>query len=134
VKKAIEKLESAKDGLAEAQDFLSRETIKDMLTVVSGIIDEALAILQAPPRWETPEQREKRTGEPWPGEAPVWERYVSSYSKGLWLLTTHKEAKGVADDRIKVGYNSEVVLATEAGPPPDGWMPEEGKHDDTPEK
>jgi hypothetical protein len=56
MKKAIEKLESAKSGLettAEAVGFFSRETIQDMLFAVGGILDEAIAELQSPPRWET---------------------------------------------------------------------------------
>jgi hypothetical protein len=59
MKKIIELLESAKESINLAV------SCKLLLThfPATDYIDEAIAKLQAKPRWETPEQYRKRTGE-----------------------------------------------------------------------
>jgi hypothetical protein len=90
---------------------------------VMGMI-KALEELQAPPRWETPEQREKRTGDPWPDNAPVWARLDTTLP--CWVLFTFSQAMSG-----KIFHNGHtfsvvvVVCATEAGKPSDGWKPGE---------
>jgi hypothetical protein len=112
VKQVIESLEVAKGGLDEAQCFLSRETIKDMLVVVKALIDQALMQLKAP-RWETPEQYEKRTGEPWPDDWAVYALYeTSAGEERFWAAEEYCYAQE------RHGENPiAIVCATEAGPP-----------------
>jgi hypothetical protein len=137
MKKVIEKLEAAKGGLKEAQGFLSRETIKDMLIVVSGIIDEALAELQSP-RYYTPEQWEAETGEPWPDSNGVFYRYAGAHItyEGIyydefnhdWHIGTYKYVKGMAAEAQKwKSGRYQMICATEASPPPDEWKPEKAR-------
>jgi hypothetical protein len=171
MKKVIELLKSARGGLEEAQEFLSRETIKDMLIVVNGIIDEALAELKArprresvdrdrrvkcnwcesvfyedyirvdedeeqcpvcgekgylmdipereeKPRWETPEQWEKRTGEPWPDSWAVYVRQADGSSP--WIVKQYLDVK-ITKWLVPIT----IICATEAGTPSDDWRPEE---------
>jgi hypothetical protein len=77
------------------------------------------------PRWETPEQYEKRTGEPWPDDWAVYALYEDNGGRLKWFAQsrgfTEKQIKrNKSDSRIKM-----MVCATEAGPPPDDWRPEE---------
>jgi plasmid stabilization system protein ParE len=79
-------------------------------------IEQAIELLQAPPRWETPEQYKERTGEDWPNEAAV---YI--YGKCYWLdwsVCRYITAKN--------HHASLCVCATEAGLPPADWKPEGG--------
>jgi hypothetical protein len=72
------------------------------------------------PRWETPEQYEKRTGKKWLYDWAVYFKTAIAYSHGLgdveWGVCRRKTAS--IDHDI-------CVVATEAGPPPDDWRPEE---------
>jgi hypothetical protein len=101
-------------------------------------INSALDLLQSP-RWETPEQWEKRTGEKWPDDWAVYWRYseIFAYKAKEWIPgkelvpvyyawdlefygpLKEKYSSEIYDDRI------DIVCATEAGPPPDDWKPEE---------
>jgi hypothetical protein len=126
MKKVIEKLESAKGGIEEAQEFLSRETIKDMLIVVNGIIEEAIAYLKSPPRWETTEQYEKRTGEKWPDNGAVFTRLKNKHDD--WDVHFYGRHKQSVDFIERMGGTVQplyIVCATEAGLPPDDWKPED---------
>jgi hypothetical protein len=71
---------------------------------------------ESPPRWETPEQREKRTGKKWPDNWPVWALISLLHGELIWEVMSYDTATSAAE------Y---IVCATEAGPPPDGWRPEE---------
>jgi hypothetical protein len=116
MKKAIELLKQLADDLS-----FDRPYSKEILEIVCedtriGIL-EVIELLQAPPRWETPEQYKKRTGEDWPDEAAV---YI--YGKRYWL--------GWSVCRYITAKNKKVslyVCATEAGLPPADWKPEEAK-------
>jgi hypothetical protein len=85
------------------------------------LLKQAIDLLQAAPRWETPEQYKKRTGEDWPDEAAVYRLYTDNdgitkwYADSLTRSTTH-------NNRYKL---LPVVCATIAGPPPADWKPEE---------
>jgi hypothetical protein len=68
------------------------------------------------PRWETPEQREKRTGEAWPDNGAVYALVELLHGELLWEVMSHDTAKTAAN------Y---IVCAAEAGPPPNNWQPEE---------
>jgi hypothetical protein len=84
-------------------------------------------------KWETPEQYEKRAGEPWPDDGTVYYRcyYIRAGVKNflmanewrthIWGKIKNQIRKGT---QIAPGYDIEVVCATEAGPPPYEWPPE----------
>jgi RimJ/RimL family protein N-acetyltransferase len=79
-------------------------------------INEVMAELKAPPRWETPEQWEKRTGEAWPDNGAVYFKMSHLGDDVEWGVCRLVSAR--RDHDI-------CAVATEAGPPPDGWKPEE---------
>jgi hypothetical protein len=89
-------------------------------------VKRALEILNAP-RWETPEKWEKRTGEPWPDNAPVWVMYDTYYYREPWYLDLYEYAKEKREKCEEKNWPHNIVCATEAGPPPDFWEPEEEK-------
>jgi hypothetical protein len=110
MKTAIENLESALDNLIQDD--------------VRNSIKLAIAELKAPPRFETPEQREKRTGEKWPDDWAVYWRWAKGDKS--WNCGFYQDAK--APPLIPLGvaiYGRVIVCATEAGPPPDGREPGE---------
>jgi hypothetical protein len=120
MQRAIELLTQAYDWICKAT--LENEDYCDCLSEALNIIDEAIAEIKAPPRWETPEQRKERTGEEWPDMNAV---YVQAYRdfqgtedwepQHEWGATLYWEVKG---------RNFPIVCATEAGRPPDDWAPE----------
>jgi hypothetical protein len=112
MKKVIELLETAK----ELALYGSRST-----TV--SCIEEAIAELKALPRWETPEQREKRTGEAWPENWAVYALYENNDGTSQWFWGGYKKEMDRFMRHNKNPLN--IVCATEAGPPPDDWRPEE---------
>jgi hypothetical protein len=73
------------------------------------------------PDWETPEQWEKRTGEAWPDDWAVYalERRYTVLNDVIvaFEAMSYGAAKWKGLDKI--------ICATEAGPPPDDWKPEE---------
>jgi hypothetical protein len=122
MKKAIELLEDAYQDVYHSVIVLGAE-IKYSRNAMDKI-EAALAELKAPSRFETPEQREERTGEPWPDDAPVYfrGRYDFAETWNRWKLGSFGEAVWELDDWSN-GF--QIVCATEAGPPPEGWRPEE---------
>jgi hypothetical protein len=86
---------------------------------------------EAPPRWETPEQWEKRTGKAWPENAAV--RVLLPNKE--WDLMEHWRAEQLRRDLARLdkdfGDEPEGLLIVcdrgEAGPPPNDWRPEEDK-------
>jgi hypothetical protein len=76
---------------------------------------------ESKPRWETPEQYEKRTGEAWPNDWAVY-----ALTELGWIAMSYKLAKMKShyDDGF-LGFVTAIVCAAEAGSPPDGWEPEE---------
>jgi hypothetical protein len=73
--------------------------------------------------FETPEQREQRTGEPWPENGAVYGKYhFDDQEFGEFELMEHNAAK-------RDGYDV-IVCATEAGRPPDSWEPDGWEPDD----
>jgi hypothetical protein len=122
MKKAIELLEEA------LETMLQVTRIPEHYQEVA-YIKEAIAELKARPRWETPAQWEKRTGKAWPDN---WAVYFLNFSDSdiWWDIAPYWEIKEIdgiqliGDKKIDFG-KKEIVCATEAGPPPDAWKPEE---------
>jgi hypothetical protein len=127
VKKVIKRLEQA----AEAFDsFLTLKGTDDRLCEAYGEIKIAIKELQAP-RWETPEQYGKRTGKPWPDNWAVYERkniFIGGEKDGEWRTNSLSGARGdFWVKEVEPDIVIDIVCATEAGPPPDDWKPEEEK-------
>jgi hypothetical protein len=78
-------------------------------------------------RWETPEQYKARTGKPWPDDWAVYYRYVSASGKlDIWRTGYYENiANSNHDFRSHNAGYYQIVCATEAGPPPDDWRPED---------
>ncbi|MDR1239567.1 MAG: hypothetical protein LBK27_05605 [Treponema sp.] len=108
---------------------LSGDEAEKLYHFLGGLYKDAIAELESRPRWETPEQRERRTGEKWPDNAAV---YFNSwfpasdfkYVPGIWQLMELKLASLAAERLNFEKVKTAIVCATEAGPPPDGWRPE----------
>jgi hypothetical protein len=71
-------------------------------------------------RWESTEQYEKRTGEPWPDDWPV---YCRNPINCAWDPMRFADTKQRIGGRVRM-LNKVVICATEAGPPPRDWVPE----------
>jgi hypothetical protein len=72
------------------------------------------------PDYETPEQYEKRTGEPFPEDGLVWFRHKTW--KESW---EHTRLCHLKTDDAEWLANNIIVIADPPVPPPDGWKPEE---------
>jgi hypothetical protein len=70
------------------------------------------------PSFETPEQYEERTGKAWPDNGAVYFRRGRPGDDVEWGVCRWVSAR--RDHDI-------CAVATEAGPPHDGWMPDEKK-------
>jgi hypothetical protein len=81
-------------------------------------LNEAIAELKTPPRWETPERWKERTGKEWPNNAAV----SYSTSDHGWYADTYSLAR-----ILSMTSSVQIICATEAGPPPDDWKPEEAR-------
>jgi hypothetical protein len=123
MKKTIELLEKA---VAEIRSESSASFIASVkLGKTASYINEALAELKKSPRWHTPEQWEKRTGKPWPeGGAVYWRMRDDKKSKWYKWFPMPREMAELAIAKT-IGEH-QIVCATEAGPAPDDWAPEEG--------
>jgi hypothetical protein len=133
MKKVIEPLESIRQDMSAGYSAKSRAVSYGYLYDALKKIDHLIAELKATPRWETPEQWEQRTGEKWPDD---WAVYFmgwfsdgkSIFINGVWQVKSLREARDTAKTLRLSKYNRyfiEIICATEAGPPPDGWRPEE---------
>jgi hypothetical protein len=119
MKQVIELLKQAKQALETGPGGVF---YADQMRSAMNIIEEALALLKAPPRFETPDQWEQRIGEKWPDDWAVYRLYTDNDGVSRWCAECYMSSK-----RPNNKYKSlPVVCATEAGPPPDGWRPEEG--------
>jgi hypothetical protein len=74
---------------------------------------------ESKPRRETPEQYKKRTGEAWPDDWATYVRLI--FAKHGWDPYRYVTAKSLQ----WMNPGTIIVIATEYGPPPDGWKPEE---------
>jgi hypothetical protein len=104
-----------------AHIWVEKEDDEGNLGEAIDCIDTALKKIKAS-RWETPEQWEKRTGEPWPDNGAVYFQYRYTNGKFCgWQAASYLHAQ------VEPLFRTEklIVVATEAGPPPDGWEPEE---------
>jgi hypothetical protein len=77
------------------------------------------------PRWETPNQWEKRTGKAWPDDWAVYALYENNDGQRQWFWGGYEKERDKAGRRGKNPIA--IVCAAEAGPPPDDWRPEEDK-------
>jgi hypothetical protein len=129
VKKAIKLLEKARDLVGGVFTPLTKDTIH--LAAAIDCIESAMNLLQ-PPRWETPEQYQKRIGKEYPKRGPVWvlDEDISDEGDWWWLMeyyeVDHRKASllamGVPLEKVEPML---VVCARNyIGPPPDGWRPE----------
>jgi hypothetical protein len=117
----------------EEVTFRSRDEEKRIRTALDRIecaMGAVETMIPLPlPRWETPEQREKRTGEAWPDNGAV--RALNPDDE--WELMEYWRAKQLQQDLARLdkdfGDEPEGLLIVcdrgEAGPPPDEWRPEE---------
>lgn len=77
------------------------------------------------PIYETPEQYKARTGKEWPDRSVVYwrARHKSSGIVGKWGYDLFGEFR--KEDMLNdPNFEFDVLISTEAGCPPDGWMPE----------
>jgi hypothetical protein len=100
------------------------------------LLDKVLAELKAPPRWETPEQREKRTGKAWQGavyfnllakrdghSVYIGDKYQTSSIEEVREIIDNLENKQHCRE-----YTPVIICAnSDSGKPPDGWRPEENE-------
>lgn len=124
MKEVIDLLERAKCSLMNISCGLSASTNSDIADETIACIRNAIAKLQAPPRYETPEQYKKRTGKEWPRNWAVY--YSTKYgSIDDWEVSTYSDIleiiKHSGDDYVC----EDIIVATELGRPPDGWTPED---------
>jgi hypothetical protein len=76
------------------------------------------------PRWYTPEQWKERTGEPWPDNGAVYYQYTRDNKYDVWRVGTYKNILySKRDFELSGAGTHQIICATEAGPPPDGWRP-----------
>jgi hypothetical protein len=70
------------------------------------------------PEFETLERYRQRTGQPWPENGAVYAREMvrDTGRWTRWWVTTTKN-----ENRF---WRTQIVIATEAGMPPDDWRPE----------
>jgi hypothetical protein len=121
MKKAIENLRAVSGILDNLVDGCEDDETSIM---AKGMVMEAIEILQSP-RWYSPEQWEKRTGKPWPDYWAVYYRTryrPSIYDSEMWTMWCVSKYK-----TAKKKTAAQIVCATEAGPPPEDWEPEEGE-------
>jgi hypothetical protein len=91
------------------------DELDECLTEALEYIEELTTL-----RWETPEQCKKRTGEAWLDKAPVY-----ALTEFGWIVMSYNSAKMRLHYDGTLGFVTAIVCATEAGPPPDGWEPED---------
>jgi hypothetical protein len=121
VKKAIEYLNKKERILAGLDTVLldgDLEAALDERIIAAREYIEELTT----PRWEAPEQWEKRTGKPWPDD---WAVYVSTESGWSVRLYKFTRCEFYRDDKTE--FVPIIICATEAGPPPDEWRPKENQ-------
>jgi hypothetical protein len=123
MKTAIELLKQAdwKIGTVVVHDSGSAKRRKEAETLVR----QAVGKLEGRPKWETPEQYEKRTGKKWPDDWAVYALYEDNGGSLKWFA----QSRGFTEKQIKRNKSGSgikmMVCATEAGPPPDEWGMEE---------
>jgi hypothetical protein len=121
MKAAIELLERAKADLVLLRHKGAWVMPCKIIRAAYQFIDEAMALLKAP-RWYTPEQWEKRTGKAWPDSGAVyWRGMDYDGLRSEWRVSAYKSVRLCP----AIYRRSECVCATEAGPPPENWEPEE---------
>jgi hypothetical protein len=118
MKQLIELLEEAKKDLQTGPGGMF---YADQMWAARRVIEKAIYILRHP-RWETVEQYEKRTGEKWPDGWAVYTLYEYNTNGKRWVFceSYHYAVLTPCEGSRVVA----IVCATEAGPPPDTWVPE----------
>jgi hypothetical protein len=106
--------------ITTARRLLNKGEIEMLDLCLSQLLAEAGQLY----KWETPEQREKRTGYRWPANAAVYSLYEETpVCSRFWFCESLYDAR---EGNIKGANPVCIICATEAGPPPDDWKPEEG--------
>jgi hypothetical protein len=99
MKTAIELLEEAQWRIASiiCEDPRSADYASEAEEIVKQVID-----CLKTPRWETPDQYKKRTGEPWPDRWAVYALYEDNDGNKEWFCGTHgKERSKVYKGKTK---------------------------------
>jgi hypothetical protein len=133
VKDVIELLEDAEKKVFCISVCGDKRRNAEYRNVACDLIRQAIAELKSP-RWYTPEQWENQTGKALPDD---WAVYINTwfrdsgksvYIDGRWRVVTLKEAmlsEKILKSSRPARYTVTIVCATEAGPPPNDWRPEE---------
>lgn len=89
------------------------------ITAFCPVCEDDRQLLHEIPAHETVAQWEKRTGKQYLDTAPTYARFVGPGMKGLtgWLLCMY-------DFAVNSTSIHQIIVATEAGAPPDDWRPE----------
>jgi hypothetical protein len=117
MKTAIERLKQAKKAIQKIGAYNSSFRTRDSKISALTLISEAIEELNAPLRWETPEQWEKRKGEEWPDNAAVYWKWADD---DAWTIGKYSVMRDEYDP-----FGVWIICATVAGPRPYGWKPEE---------
>jgi hypothetical protein len=120
VKKVIELLEEVESSVMLITDEKLDRGIRELCNDAINYLNDAMAILKAH-RWETPEEWGRRTGELLLDRSPVYVRFRNRYVREenyYWLLYEYYQTRAWR-------LHNPIICATEAGPPPDDWRPEE---------
>jgi hypothetical protein len=113
MKKVIELLKQSRQELVTGPGGIF---YAEQMRSARRTIDKALAELKTP-LWYTPERWEAEAGEPWPDNGAVYVICVGN-RREFWYPKSLELVK-----RAGISLKS-VIVATEAGPPPDEWRPE----------
>jgi hypothetical protein len=108
MKKVVELLE-------EAKRFADIGLKNDVIWNINDALEEL-----ENPLWYTSDQWEWCTGKPWPENGAVYYRCSRA---DCWVVSTFEDAK--RDIVMSLIPTADIVCATEAGPPPNDWKPEE---------
>jgi hypothetical protein len=85
---------------------------------------EAGGTVEYVPEYETPEQYEKRMGEPYPDSGPVWIIDKITGESTITTLEIYKETLNELASNRNIVNEHFIVCANYAFPPPNNWKPE----------
>jgi hypothetical protein len=131
MKKAIEMLEESLECVFKIRVYPHSDFFYEIKQTAADLIRNAIAELKAPPRWHTPEQWKKLTGESWPDD---WAVYWLKKNAKSFRADDMQKADNFYDSwevcdygwcRRGLPFGTIFICATEAGKPPGDWRPEE---------
>jgi hypothetical protein len=128
MKEVIDLLENADIFLTDINGDVAEITPRNFVKAAAVSIRKAISKLQAPPRYETPEQYKKRTGKEWPRNWAVYcgKKYeTEDYRIYEWDVHSYSDILEIIKHTHSYEVCDVIIVATELGCPPDGWTPEE---------